>query len=137
MLWSISGCLEKVGVGEGDHDFFSHSFKIASLSLKCAALVGGLPYWLVAIENPGGTAWSWEHPGRDLRDSVVWDTALPTWQSSGISKVELSTPLPPPRFPLNRPPSSSTSGALVCAVRNETYFPMCFLSFLIKISKAY
>ena len=28
------------------------------------------------------------------------------------------------------------SGALVRAIRNETYFPMCFLSFLIKISKA-
>ena len=44
---------------------------------------------------------------------------------------------PLPGFPLNRPQSSSTSGTLVCAVRNETYFPMCFLSFLIKISKAY
>ena len=39
-------------------------------------------------------------------------------------------------FPLNRPQSASTSGALVRAIRNETYFPMCFLSFLIKISKA-
>lgn len=47
---------------------------------------------------------------------------------------ESSAPLPV--FPLNRPQSSPTSGPLVCAVRNETYFPMCFLSFLIKLSKA-
>lgn len=50
-------------------------------------------------------------------------------------KAELSSVLSV--FPLNGPQSPSASGALVCAIRNETYFPMCFLSFLIKISKAY
>lgn len=50
-------------------------------------------------------------------------------------KVEFSSVLSV--FPLNRPQSPSAPGVSFCAIRNETYFPMCFLSFLIKISKAY
>lgn len=99
-------------------------------------LVGGRLWgWFAARGKRGGA--SLAPSGADTVGSAGrgWSWGgLSTWQTSGISKVELS---PPPCFLLNRPQSSSTSGTLVCAVRNETCFPTCFLSFLIKISKAY
>lgn len=95
---------------------------------------GGRLVWAAACGKPEGTSLPREPAGRDRGESCA-GRGLSTWPSSGISKVELS---PPPCLPSQQTsilPNLRDFG--LRRVRNETYFPMCFLSFLIKISKAY